>query len=186
MRPAHGLVAVAVSQNILHHRPANLERGVAQGPTQNGAQVIFVLRARAAFDGVVTAVVRSRRALVEQNRAILEEEELDAKDPRTRERPDRSLRRRLHRFGNFIRNRRRRRRRVANIVFVNGFDDGVRPRLPILGAHHHHRQFLLKRHPLLAIQPLFKPTQLRHRIGQIRGGLRHRVPASVVRQTLGL
>ena len=43
---------------------ADSKAGIAEGPAHDGTQVLLVLAGRACLDGVVAAVVRSRRHLI--------------------------------------------------------------------------------------------------------------------------
>mmetsp|Transcript_30478 Transcript_30478/g.63948 ORF Transcript_30478/g.63948 Transcript_30478/m.63948 type:complete len:328 (-) Transcript_30478:5-988(-) len=136
---------------------------------------------------VVSGVVRARRDLVEEHRAVGHGEQFDSEDSRALHRGDRGRgdahRLRSHRRADV----RRRHHRVAHRVALHRLDRRVGGGAPVHIADDHHRQLLGEGTPPLGIKLNNAPRGERaERAGRVRCARDHRVPTSVVRAFAGL
>mmetsp|Transcript_51280 Transcript_51280/g.109582 ORF Transcript_51280/g.109582 Transcript_51280/m.109582 type:complete len:329 (+) Transcript_51280:883-1869(+) len=187
-RPRHGRerglqLAVVGTDDVEHGGGADLHRGVTQRETEHGTEVLLVLLSVACVERVVARVMRPRRDLVQQHRAVGHGEELDAEDAGALEGGD-------GRGGDVSRCVRgggghlcRRKHRMAHRVALLGHHRRVRHHLPRGRPRDHHRELALEGAPSLDVE--LDTTRLRESgEGRLHLGGRadNRIAAPVVRR----
>src|SRR5581483_5025735 len=152
----------------------------AERPAQNRAHMILELRTDAAFNGIMARVVHTRRQFVDEHPAIFGEKHLHTKraDPTNRlHGPARNV---SGAIGRLRRDGSRRFDDVTNMMVLNGFDERVGDRIPVLGPHDHHRQFRGKGTKFFDVKRIGIAAELLPRGIDIRRGMERGIALPIV------
>mmetsp|Transcript_6185 Transcript_6185/g.15056 ORF Transcript_6185/g.15056 Transcript_6185/m.15056 type:complete len:439 (+) Transcript_6185:107-1423(+) len=174
------LRTVRVTQHVQHHRCLHLEAGAAEGHAHDRADVVLELAAVVRLDRVVSGVVRPRRDLVEDDAAVLHQEQLHAVDSAAAEGRHGFEGELLSHGARLLGDARGAHGDVADRVALLRLDDGVRQDL-VGAAHNHDSQLHREFSPPLRVAPAVGGLGkgLEGERG-VRGGLDHVVALAVV------
>ncbi|GBD06140.1 hypothetical protein HRbin20_01742 [bacterium HR20] len=135
-----------LAEQVDHHCRADDHRRITERKVANCTDTVLELRSLTSFDGVMPAVMRSRRDLVEKDFPRALQEELDAEDPHPTDCFDSTLCDALRLLSVTFLDRCGSYHSTADVVFLNGLDAWINHAFPTAIPRNNYRQLLAEVH----------------------------------------